>query len=504
MNGVVLPVLLPLLTAIGLLLWGRPSLSRRMLAAGSAAVQLGLAVGFVVRLAEGGWFILPVGRWAVPYGIVLSIDLLAALMLTLSGLTSLACLIYGFFELPVRWEHPLRLPLVQFLVTGINLAFITGDLFNLFVAFEVMLISSYALLTLEADNWDIKQAYPYIAVNLVGSALFLAAAGLVYALTGTLNFAELAQVTAGMSSDPRLLAVVLLLMVVFALKAGVFPLYHWLPNSYPTLPLPLAALYAGMLTKVGIYVIFRMLTTVLPHDLTFVHGLLAWMAGLTMLLGVLGAISRNYIRGILSFHILSQVGFMILAIGLFTPLSLAAAVVYIVHHIVVKSSLFLLGGIVLVLNKTDDLDRGANLWRVTPWVGVLFLAQAMSLAGLPPLSGFWGKYLILVAGLELKEYVLVGVSLVASVLTLFSMLKIWLGPFWREDESVTVHVNDARWRPMAAVVTGLTVISLMIGLGVEGVFRLAQQATATAMDQQGYAVAVQQTLVEVQAKGMTP
>jgi multicomponent Na+:H+ antiporter subunit D len=277
-----------------------------------------------------------------------------------------------------------------------------------------------------------------------------------------------------------------------------------LPNSYPTLPLPLAALYAGMLTKVGIYVIFRMLTTVLPHDLVFVHGLLAWMAGLTMLLGVLGAISRNYIRGILSFHILSQVGFMILAIGLFTPLSLAAAVVYIVHHIVVKSSLFLLGGIVLVLNRTDDLDRGANLWRVTPWVGVLFLAQAMSLAGLPPLSGFWGKYLILVAGLELKEYVLVGVSLVASVLTLFSMLKIWLGPFWREDESVVVWVNDPRWRPMAGVVTALTVISLLIGFGVEGVFRLAQQATATAMDQQGYALAVRQTLAEVNAKGLTP
>ncbi|HAB18774.1 MAG TPA: proton-conducting transporter membrane subunit [Verrucomicrobiota bacterium] len=502
MNVVIFPVLVPLLTAVVLILWRQPSGGRRLSAAASAAAQLGIALALVTQLAHGGWRILPVGNWAPPFGIVLSIDLLAALMLALSGLTSLACLVYGFFELPVRLEHPLRLPLVQFLVTGINLAFVTGDLFNLFVAFEVMLISSYALLTLEADNWDIKQAFPYIAVNLVGSALFLCAAGLIYALTGTLNYAHLAAVTATQSSDPRLLAVLLLLLVVFALKAGVFPLYHWLPNSYPTLPIPVAALYAGMLTKVGIYVLFRMLTTVFPHDLDFIHRLLAWLAALTMLLGVLGAISRNFIRGILSFHILSQVGFMVLAIGLFTPISLAAAVLYIIHHIVVKSSLFLVGGIVTVLNRTDDLDHTGNLWRKTPWVGLLFLAQAMSLSGLPPLSGFWGKYLIVVAGLELEDYFLVGISLVASVLTLFSMLKIWLAVFWREDEKVLVNDRDPRWHPMTAVVTVLTVISLGLGIGVEGVLRLAHQAAATALDQAGYIEAVQQTVQEIGAKGI--
>jgi len=489
-NVVVLPLLLPLLTALVLLFWRRPSRSRRVLTAVSALAQLTVALSLVGRMSDGGWLVLPVGNWAPPHGIVLTLDLLGAMMLGLSTFTALACLIYGFLELPHGIEHPLRLPLQQFLLVGINLAFLTGDLFNLFVAFEVMLIASYALLTLEADNWDIKQAFPYIAVNLVGSVLFLCGAGLAYGLLGTLNYAHLAERAAGLAGDYRLTALALLLTVVFALKAGVFPLYHWLPNSYPTLPTPLAALYAGMLTKVGIYVLLRMNATVFPHGLELVHQVLAWLAGFTMVLGVLGAVSRNFIRGILSFHILSQVGFMVLAIGFFTPLSIAAAIFYITHHIVVKASLFLAGGVVAVLNGTDDLDRTGNLWKATPWVGVVFLAQALSLAGLPPLSGFWGKYLLLVSGLELREYALVAASLVASILTLFSMLKIWLAAFWRQDERTVVQLADRRWPRLTWVVGAMTIVSLTIGLGAEGVIRLAKTAAATALDQTAYIEAV--------------
>lgn len=169
-----------------------------------------------------------VRRLGGSHGIAITADLLAALMVSLSAFTSLACLLYGYFELPASEEHPLRLPLVQFLLTGINLAFLTGDLFNLFVAFEVMLVASYALLTLEADNWDIKQAFPYIAVNLTGSTLFLCAAGLAYSLFGTLNLAHIAERATALEGDPRLVALALLLLGIFALKAGLFPLYLWL------------------------------------------------------------------------------------------------------------------------------------------------------------------------------------------------------------------------------------------------------------------------------------
>lgn len=490
MNWPIALILIPLITALIALFWGRPGIQRRGAVALSGAGQLAIAVWLVMQTARHGTLVLPLGNWSAHVGIVLVVDLLSAIMLSLSALTTFATIVYGFAESAVRIEHPLRLPLVQFLAAGINLAFCTGDLFNLFVAFEVMLISSYALITLEADDWDIKQAYPYVAINLVGSTLFISAAGMAYGLFGTLNFAEIALRAREMSDDPRVLGLALLLLVVFGIKAGLFPLYYWLPNSYPTLPIPLAALYAGMLTKVGVYVLLRVFGTVVPHDLELPHQLLAWLAGLTMVLAVIGAVSRNFIRGILSFHILSQIGFMVLAIGFFTPLSFAAAIFYITHHIIVKASLFLIGGVASSINRTDNLAAMGNLWKHAPWLGVLFLIQALSLAGLPPLSGFWGKYVILVVGFEQREYVLVGAALVASILTLFSMLKIWNGAFWNASEAVPVRTDDRRWVGMSWVVGGLTVISLGIGLGAELFMELAIEAAERVLDQDGYAEAV--------------
>lgn len=490
MHLVILPLLLPLLTAVTLLFWGRPSAGRRVLAAASAAGQLAVAGVLLWRTDTGGPLVMPVGNWSAAFGIVLVADLLAAVMVGLSSFTALAAVLYGFAEFRPAVEHPLRLTLIQFLVAGINLAFLTGDLFNLFVAFEVMLIASYALLTLEADDWDVKQAFPYLAVNLVGSTLFLCAAGFAYRLFGTLNFAELARRAAAQSEDPRVTALALLLLVVFGLKAGLFPLYYWLPNSYPILPAPLAALYSGMLTKVGVYVLLRVFGTVLPHDLRGVHTLLAWLAGATMIFGVLGALSRNFIRGILSYHILSQIGFMVLAIGFFTDFAFAACIFYIIHHILVKASLFLIGGTAALLNRTDNLDRMGHLWRHAPGLGVLFLLQALSLAGLPPLSGFWGKYAILVEGLRLGEYVLVALALAASLLTLVSMLKIWNAAFWGSAGEREICLGDRRWVRMNRVTTGMVLVSLAIGLGAEGVFRVAQRAATQVRDPAAYLRAV--------------
>ncbi len=489
MNWPVAPILLPLLTAVVTLFWGRPGVARRWFVAASAAAQLAVAAWLVAGTFAGRTLVIGLGGWPAQLGIVLVVDLLSAIMLALSTLIALATVLYGYAETPLRVEHPLRTPLTQFLVMGINLTFCTGDLFNLFVAFEVMLIASYALLTLEADDWDIKHAFPYVAINLFGSALFLCACGLSYMTFGTLNFAEIAMRAGALGDDFRVQLVALLFIAVFGIKAGLFPLYYWLPNSYPTLPTPTAALFAGMLTKVGVYALLRVFATVLPHHLCCAHSLLAWLAGATMLLAVIGAISRNFIRGILSFHILSQIGYMVLAIGFFTPLSLAACVLYVVHHIVVKASLFLIGGVAMRLNGTDNLDRMGNLWKHAPWLGVLFLFQALSLAGLPPLSGFWGKYLIVVVGVEQHQYWLVGASLLASVLTLFSMVKIWNGAFWATSET-PVEMAGRRWRSMAAVAAVLTGISLTIGLGAEAFVRLAVRAAEQALDQQGYAQTV--------------
>jgi len=487
MNLIILPILLPVLTALGALLMGQPSRARRWMVGLSGVLQVGVALTLLFRNLEGQAFVMAVGNWSYRLGILLVVDTLAAVMITLATLVSLAAILYTFIETRLKTENPLRVPLMQFLVLGINLSFCTGDLFNLFVAFEVMLLASYALMTLEADNWSVKQAYPYLAINLVGGILFLCAAGLAYELFGTLNFADISVRVKDMGEDPRLMALVLLLMLVFCTKAGLFPLFYWLPNSYPTLPIPVAALIAGMLTKVGIYVLLRALGTVMPHNLEGAYQLLMVLAGLTMVLAILGAVARNFIRGILAFNLLSHIGFMALALSLFTPRSVAAGIYYMMHHILVMASLFLITGAAIYLNRTDELSRMGQLWKRKPWLGVLFLIQALSLAGVPPLSGFWGKYLIIEAALKHQAYWLVAAVLVASVLTLYSMLRIWHAAFWSANPKAQFREPNKKWVPLAGIGGGLALISLAMGFGAEWFMQVAFFAADQLMDQSGYA-----------------
>ncbi|GAB4241626.1 MAG: proton-conducting transporter membrane subunit [Candidatus Methylacidiphilales bacterium] len=488
MNTVILPVMLPMLTAIAGLLWGKSSGLRRWFFGLACLVQLGVALdlaGQAVGSAER--LVVASGSWMAPLGIILVADPLSVILVVACCLMALACTLYGFAEVPVTLEHPLRLPLFQLMVAGVNLSFLTGDLFNLFVAFEIMLIASYALMTLESDDWDVRQAFPYLAINLFGSAFFLVGVGLAYGLFGTLNMADMAARAAVMEGDPRVVLVAVVLAVVFSIKAGVFPLYFWLPNSYPILATPLAAFFGGMLTKVGVYVLIRLFGTIMPHNLHDLYGWMAILAGFTMVLGVFGAVSRNFIRGILSWHIISQIGYMVLAIGFFTREALAAALLYVVHNIFAKGTLFLIGGTAATLHQgTDNLERMGGLWKRAPFLGVCFLFQALALAGVPPLSGFWGKVMIFSEGVKLGSWVLLGAALFTGLLTTYSMLKIWNGAFWAPAQETLAKSFDSRWHRMAMVITGLVLVSLVLGLGAGYFVDVAIMAVDMAMDQDGY------------------
>lgn len=480
------PIVAPLAAALLALLLSRPSLARRLTVSLVFLALLGFSLWLVSHVRANGPVVLSWGGWMVPYGIVLVADTLAAVMLCLSSLTGLACVLYGFAETPLCDEHPLRLPLLLLLVTGIHLSFLTGDLFNLFVAFEVFLLASYALMTLQAEARHSHRALPYVTINLLGSALFLCACAFAYGLFGTLSFAEIAVRSSAMVGDVRLDILGALLLLVFAIKAGLFPLYYWLPRSYPSLPSPIAAFYAGMLTKVGIYVLIRMFATVLPPQLTWLHSAIAWVAGVTMVVGVLGAVAQNNIQTILSYHIVSQVGYMALAVGLYSPYAFAAAIFYVIHHIVVKATLFLVGGVVLRIQDSDDLERTGGLWTAAPGLGLVFLLQAFSLAGVPPLSGFWGKLMIIQEGLLQGRWALVAFALIASILTLLSMLKIWIGAFWKAMPERTPLALTPSSRRMTAVAGLLAAVSLGIGLGASFIVEIAGHAAREALDRTAY------------------
>ncbi len=490
MTSAVLPFLLPLATAVVLLLWWQPGVWRRCFAAGSCALQFGVAAYLAVQASDGVPVVTAAGDWAAPLGIILVVDLLAAVLLLLSAFMGTVTLLYGFGEFGIKVEHPLRLPLVQFLLAGVNLAFITGDLFNLFVAYEIMLVSSYALMTLEANDWDVKQALPYVVLNALTSLLFLCALGFTYALLGTLNMADLSARALAAQEDPRLVIWAAFVLFVFAVKAGLFPLYFWMPNSYPILPASLAALFAGLLTKVGVYSVVRFVVTVLPPQMSGVHAVILGIAVVTIVVGVCGALARNYIRGILAFHSVSQIGYILLAVGLFSPYALGAALYFLIHHSLVKSSLFLAGGSAAYLNRSDDLARMGGLWKAVPFLGVVFLLLALSLAGLPPLSGFWAKYTVAVAGLREAAFWSIGIAVAAGILTLLSMLKIWLAAFWSPLPPGGLAPRTGSWLTMTSVAAIVTVVTLVYGLGAELFAPGLMRAGAQAFDPQLYRDAV--------------
>jgi multicomponent Na+:H+ antiporter subunit D len=488
-----LPILIPLLTAIVCLLARNSLRMQRWIAlAGTGAL---LAVGLVLLSAvwHGGIAAVQVGNWPAPFGITLVADLFGAIMVVLAGLIGFAVAAYSLGTMDHGRERFGYYPLFNILLMGVCGAFLTGDLFNLYVWFEVMLIASFVLLVLGGEREQIEGAIKYVTLNLLSSALFLAAVGLLYGIMGTLNMADLA-VRLRESPHGLVATLAMLFLVAFGIKAAAFPLFFWLPASYHTPPVAVSAVFAGLLTKVGVYALIRVFTLLFVQEPGFTHQLILVISGLTMLTGVLGAVAQSEVRRILSFHIVSQIGYMILGLGLFTPLALAGSVFYIAHHIIVKTNLFLVSGAVHRLQGSFELKRLGGVYRASPLLAALFIIPAFSLAGMPPLSGFFAKLSLLIAGLNAAEYLIVAVALVVGMLTLFSMTKIWGEVFWKpapeSPAADRLPVGRAQWLSMVLPMTALALITVAIGLFAEPVFAVAVRAAEQLMNPSEYIHAV--------------
>jgi multicomponent Na+:H+ antiporter subunit D len=485
-------MLIPLATAIATLAL-RPW--RRGQRVGSVMGAVGLLVaggGLMAHVLQNGTQALQVGGWAAPFGITLVADLLGAVMVLITGVVALATAVYALATVDAARERTHFHPLFHVLLMGVSGAFLTGDLFNLYVWFEVLLIASFVLLVLGNTPGQVRGALTYVVVNLVGSLCFLAGVGLLYGIAGTLNFADLA-VRLGATDAPGLVtAVAMLFLVAFGIKAAVFPLFFWLPASYHTPPIAVAAVFAGLLTKVGVYALVRTFTLLFTQDVAYTHTILLVVAGLTMVTGVLGAAAQTDVRKILSFHIISQIGYMVMGLALFTPLALVGTVFYIVHHIIVKANLFLVAGVAERVAGSFELKNLGGLYRTHPWLAVLFLIPAFSLAGFPPLSGFWAKLILIKAGLDAEAYLIVGVALVVGLLTLFSMTKIWNGAFWTPLAEGVAPAPARRGGLvlMVSPIVGLAALTLLIGLWAEPFAAFATAATAELLDPTAYVQAV--------------
>ncbi|WP_040838665.1 Na+/H+ antiporter subunit D [Nocardia brevicatena] len=433
-----LPMLVPLLAAAATLVFGRRPHTQRLL----ALVALGILVtvcGLLLYTADrDGTTAVQVGGWETPIGITIVVDRLSAAMLVVSSIVLLAVAVYGagqnIRDRAARQPTSIFWPTYLVLSAGVSMAFLAGDLFNLFVGFEILLVASFVLLTLGATAERIRAGVAYVMVSMVSSLIFLIGLAVVYGATGTLNLAHLALRMSTLPDGVRY-AVYAVLLVAFGIKAAVFPLSNWLPASYPTAPAPVTAVFAGLLTKVGVYAIIRTYTLLFPDG---GFGAVLLITGLlTMLIGALGALAQNDIRRLLSFTLVSHIGYMMFGVGLAGVAGLSGAVYYVVHHILVQTALFLVVGIIERQAGSASLRRVGGLAVASPVLALLFLVPALNLGGIPPFSGFIGKVALLQAGAQngsVLAWVLVGGSVLTSLLTLYVMARVWSKAFWRPRE----------------------------------------------------------------------
>lgn len=487
------PILIPLVAAaLTAMLRDRPD-AQRHVGLLCALALLAAAGRLLWETADGAILVAQMGNWPAPFGITLVIDTFSAIMLVITGTMAVAVAIYAMGPGAEARDKAGFQPLFHSVLLGVAGAFSTGDLFNLYVWFEVMLIASFGLLVLDRTRAQLDGGLRYVMLNLVGTTFFLLAVGLLYGLTGTLNLADLARVAPTIENQGALAAVGLLLLVSFGAKAAIFPVFNWLPAAYHTASMPVAAIFAALLTKVGVYAIIRVFTLVFGHDAAFFGPILGVIAMLTMIIGVLGAASHVDVRKILSFHIISQIGYMLVGVALMTPLAIAGSVLYIVHHIVVKANLFLVAGAIRHEGGSFGLARLGGLWISAPLLAVLFLVPALSLAGLPPLSGFWAKLVVIRSALEASSYFIAFVALAVGLLTLYSMMKIWNEAFWKARPAYAetpVRLSGRDRLAVYAPIAGLAGVTLTIGLWAEPFAQLSITAAESLLDRSGYVAAV--------------
>ncbi|WP_197378378.1 Na+/H+ antiporter subunit D [Mycolicibacterium mengxianglii] len=436
-----LPVLIPMLGAALNLIAGRKPRTQRAITVSALSAVVLVCATLLYVVDRDGTQALQVGGWGEsepgmgPLGITLVADRLSALMLVVSSIVLLAVVFYaigqGIRDGDDRQPVSIFLPTYLVLSAGVCNAFLAGDLFNLYVGFEVLLTASFVLLTIGASKDRVRAGISYVMVSMVSSLIFLLGLALVYAATGTLNMAELALRLDDISAGTRS-ALFAVLLVAFGIKAAVFPLSTWLPDSYPTAPAPVTAVFAGLLTKVGVYAIIR------AHSLLFPNGgmdpLLLVAALLTMLIGILGAVAQSDIKRLLSFTLVSHIGYMVFGIALSSQLGMSGAIYYVAHHIIVQTTLFLVVGLIERQAGASTLRRLGGLATASPLLAFVFIVPALNLGGIPPFSGFIGKVALLEAGSQdgsVLAWALVGGGVVTSLLTLYVVIRVWTKAFWR-------------------------------------------------------------------------
>ncbi|MFS0672886.1 Na+/H+ antiporter subunit D [Ornithinibacillus sp. 179-J 7C1 HS] len=484
-NLAVLPIIIPAISGIIVAFTNSKVKTTRLLTKLFTLISLAVALYITYSVFTDGVIILETGDWVAPYGIILVADKLSILLILTTNVIATAAAFFAPHSLTLRQETHYFYTFFFMLIAGVSGAFLTGDLFNLFVFFEVLLMASYALIVLGGDKVQLRESIKYVLINLFSSMLFVTAVALLYGAVGTINMAQIAERVATVEQNGILTTIAVLLFFVFGTKAALFPLYYWLPRPY-TVPNPVvSALFGALLTKVGIYSILRVFSLIFIHRMEITHEAFIWIAGLSMLFGVIGALSTNNIKLIISYNIIPAIGFIIMGIGIFNQDALSGSIYYLLHDMVIKSALFLLVGVIAYVAGTSDLKKMGGLIHHYPLLGWLLFISAFILAGIPPFSGFIGKLLLLRGALSADEIAITLIALISSLLILYSVMKIFIRGFWGEkDESKTYKKKPSLG--LILPIVGLLAVSVFLGIGAEFIYPSIEGVAEYLLDPQIY------------------
>lgn len=487
-NLVVMPMFIPVFVAVILVFLRQRVKAQKIIVFLTMLLLIGVNVFLLWQVKEQGIQTLAFGGWEAPFGIIFVADAFAMLLVLTSSIVALCCILFAFRSLDKRYDKMFVYPLILLMIAGVNGSFLTGDMFNLFVCFEVMLLASYSLIALGGGRERLRESLKYVVINILASWLFLVALAMVYGTLGTLNMAHMAERVSQVHQGPILTTVALLFLVVFALKAGLF-LFYWLPGSYRVPMTPIAALFGALLTKVGIYAIFRTFTLIFPVQPDITHVIIGVLACMTIILGSLGAIGFKDLRQIIGYNVIIGVGFVLLGLYASNEAALEGAVYYLMHDMIIKALLFLVIGTMIYVTGRTSFDEIKGMIHQFPLFGWLFFMMMLSLAGIPPFSGFLGKVLIGQGLIEKENYLFVAIAFLSSIAVLYSLLRVFLKSIFGEsthNENFKEKIPKRMLFPMLA----LGALTIALGVGAEMMAPFVKDATDVLLNPAVYIQAV--------------
>lgn len=491
-NLLLLPIIVPFFFAIILLFFKEKVRIQRVLTLAGLVIALAVSARLIWKVKSAGVQSVTLGSWPAPFGITLVSDMLSALLVTSSILITLFVVVYSFVSIGIERERFFYYPMVLFMLTGINGAFTTGDIFNMFVFFEVLLMASYALIVLGGEKRQLRESVKYLIVNVISSELFVVTVGFLYSIVGTLNMADVSAKITEIDQPVILTIIAILFLLVFGIKGAIFPLYFWMPGSYSAPPVPVLALFGALLTKVGIYAIIRTYTLFFVHDVAFTHEFLLVLAVITVIVGCIGALAYFDVKQIIIYNIVIAVGIILYGVAQMNEAGMSGAIYYFVHDMLIKGALFLLIGIIINVTGTSNLRDMGGLMKTHAGLGWIYIIAAFGLVGIPPLSGFAGKLMIVKGGFEAGNVVPTIIVLVSGLIVLLSSIRIFVYAFWGEAVSYPIVPKQEKgfYRKAMIPTTFLVSISILYGVGAEWTMPYLSDASNLLLNPSAYIDAV--------------